>query len=110
MLFDSSVPVPIIIKMLSEQYGRYIHNKDVYNSLICHLRNHIKGLSQRSKLLIYLYNNSEYKITYSVNDNRLHCLFFATQSVFTTFKYYPEIILIDSTYKMNHFGIPLLLI
>ncbi|CAG8758486.1 9593_t:CDS:2, partial [Cetraspora pellucida] len=65
ILFNSSVPVPTIIRMLSEQY---------------------------------------------VNNNKLHCLFFATQSALTTFKYYPEIILIDATYKTNHFRMLLLLI
>ncbi|CAG8743954.1 18528_t:CDS:2, partial [Racocetra persica] len=70
----------------------------------------IKSLSQIFELLTHLHNNSEYKITYSVNDNMLHCLFFATQSALTTFKYYPEIILIDATYKTNRFRMPLLLI
>ncbi|CAG8744244.1 7642_t:CDS:2, partial [Racocetra persica] len=99
ILFNSGIPVPTIIRMLSEQYGRYIHNKDIYNSLNFHSRDRIKGLSQISELLTYLHNNSEYKITYLVNDNKLHCLFFATQSAFTIFKCYPEIVLIDTTYK-----------
>ncbi|CAG8619519.1 17554_t:CDS:2 [Racocetra fulgida] len=110
ILFDSGVPVPTIIRMLSEQYGRYIHNKNVYNSLNCYSRDRVKGLSQISELLTHLHNNREYKITYSVNDNKLHCLFFAIQSALTTFKCYPEIVLIDATNKMNRFGMPLLLI
>ncbi|CAG8586685.1 11896_t:CDS:2, partial [Racocetra persica] len=99
ILFNSDVPVPTIIRMLSEQYSRYIHNKDIYNSLNPRSRDCIKSLLQISELLTYLHNNSEYKITYSVNDNKLHCLFFATQSALTTFKCYPEIILMDATYK-----------
>ncbi|CAG8460223.1 3404_t:CDS:2 [Cetraspora pellucida] len=110
ILYDSGVLVLTIIKMLSEQYSRYIHNKDVYNSLNHYLYNYIKGLLQISELLTHLYNNSKSVITYLINNNRLHCLFFATQSALTTFKCYPEVMLIDTTYKTNHFGMPLLFI
>ncbi|CAG8585902.1 6467_t:CDS:2 [Cetraspora pellucida] len=84
MLYNGEVPVPTIINMLS--------------------------LSQTVKLLCSLNNNNEYLFTYSVNNNKLHCLFFTTHSAVAKFKYYPEVLLMDSTYKTNCFVMPLLLI
>ncbi|CAG8836490.1 11872_t:CDS:2, partial [Gigaspora margarita] len=45
-----------------------------------------------------------------INNGKLYCLFFATHSAISAFKHYPEITLMDSTYKTNRFGMPLLLI
>ncbi|CAG8730236.1 7205_t:CDS:1, partial [Cetraspora pellucida] len=42
MLYDGGVPIPTIINMLTEQYGRYIHSKDVYNSLNRWSRDYVK--------------------------------------------------------------------
>ncbi|CAG8773346.1 23082_t:CDS:2, partial [Racocetra persica] len=83
--------------------------KDVYNTLTCQARDRIKGLSQVAELLNNLQNKKEYTVTYSVNNNRLHSLFFTISNSLTAFKRYPEIVLMDSTYKTNHFGMPLLL-
>ncbi|CAG8832325.1 2756_t:CDS:2, partial [Gigaspora margarita] len=110
MLYDSGVPVPTIVNMLTEQYNRYIHNKDVYNSLNHQSRDYVKGLSQTAELLNNLNNNDEYLVNYSINDEKLHCLFFATRAALSTFNCYPEILLMDSTYKTNRFGMPLLLV
>ncbi|CAG8816871.1 484_t:CDS:1, partial [Cetraspora pellucida] len=110
MLYDRSVPVSVIVDMLTEQYDRYIHNKDVYNSLNNRSRDYVKGLSQTAELLNTLNNNKKYLVTYSVNNSKLHCLFFATRFALSTFKRYSEILLIDSTYKTNRVGMPLLLI
>ncbi|CAG8645960.1 8732_t:CDS:2 [Dentiscutata erythropus] len=87
ILYNSGVPVPTIVKMLSEEYDRYIHNKDVYNSLNRHSRDHVKGLSQIAKLLNNLHNKKEYIVTYSINNNRLYCLFFTTHSALSIFKF-----------------------
>ncbi|KAF0531626.1 protein far1-related sequence 5-like [Gigaspora margarita] len=59
MLYDSGVPVPTIVNMLTEQYNRYIHNKDVYNSLSHKSRDYVTGLSQTAELLNNLNNNDE---------------------------------------------------
>ncbi|CAG8684043.1 8594_t:CDS:2, partial [Racocetra fulgida] len=85
MLYNNGVPVPTIIQMLSEEYGRYIHNKDVYNTLNRHSRDRIKGLSQVAELLNNLHNKKEHIITYSINNNRLHCLFFTTHPALLMF-------------------------
>ncbi|CAG8557051.1 14018_t:CDS:2, partial [Cetraspora pellucida] len=77
-LYDGGVPVPVIVDMLTEQYA---------------------------ELLNTLNNNKEYLVTYSVNNNKLYCLFFAIRFALSTFKRYPEILLIDSTYKTNRFVI-----
>ncbi|CAG8674444.1 7504_t:CDS:2 [Cetraspora pellucida] len=79
-----------------------LHNSDA--------RNRIKGLSQVAKLLNNLQNKDKYKITYSVKNNRLYSLFFTTSDSLMTFEHYSEVILMDSTYKTNRFGMPLLLI
>ncbi|CAG8681504.1 14537_t:CDS:2, partial [Racocetra fulgida] len=59
-LYNSGVPVPTIINMLTEQYNRYIHNKDIYNSLNRQFHDYVKGLSQTAELLNNLNNNNEY--------------------------------------------------
>ncbi|CAG8442924.1 6551_t:CDS:2 [Scutellospora calospora] len=110
MLYNSSVLVSTIVNMLTIQYSRYIHNKDIYNSLSHHSYDYVKGLSQTTELLNNLNNNNEYQVTYSVNNDKLHYLFFTTRSALSMFKHYPEILSIDSTYKMNQFGMPLLLV
>ncbi|CAG8664440.1 4543_t:CDS:2, partial [Cetraspora pellucida] len=51
MLYNSRISVLIIIKILNEEYKRYIHNKDMYNSLNHQSYNHVKGLSKISQLL-----------------------------------------------------------
>ncbi|CAG8621488.1 16063_t:CDS:2 [Cetraspora pellucida] len=51
MLYNSRIPVLIIIRMLNKEYRRYIHNKDMYNSLNCQSRDHVKDLSEISQLL-----------------------------------------------------------
>ncbi|CAG8608103.1 7055_t:CDS:2, partial [Racocetra persica] len=84
-LYDSGVPIPTIIRMLNEEYGRYVYNKDVYNSLSNKSRNRVKGLSQIAELLSSLHNKNDYLVTYSINNNKLHCLFFATQFELTKF-------------------------
>ncbi|CAG8777765.1 9275_t:CDS:2, partial [Dentiscutata erythropus] len=110
MLYNRGMPVPTIVNMLTEQYNRYIHNKDVYNALNNQSKDYVNGLSETANLLNSLSNNDEYKVTYLINNGKLYCLFFTTHSALVMFKYYPEILLMDSTYKTNHFGIPLLLI
>ncbi|CAG8627605.1 16998_t:CDS:2, partial [Cetraspora pellucida] len=81
----------------------------LYNSGIPS-HNHVKGLSEISQLLSNLHNKTEYLITYSVKNNKLHCLFFSTHSALMRFENYLEVVLIDSTYKTNHFGMSLFLI
>ncbi|CAG8744611.1 6170_t:CDS:2, partial [Racocetra fulgida] len=44
MLYDRGVLVPTIVNMLTEQYNRYIYNKDVYKSLNHRARDYYKGL------------------------------------------------------------------
>ncbi|CAG8839844.1 7545_t:CDS:1, partial [Cetraspora pellucida] len=44
------------------------------------------------------------------NNNRLYCLFFTTHSAVAKFKQYPKVLLMNATYKTNHFGMPFLLI
>ncbi|CAG8671174.1 9695_t:CDS:2 [Cetraspora pellucida] len=110
VLHNNGVPIPTIINMLTEEYSRYIHSKDVYNALNYQARDRIKGLSQVAELLNNLQNKDKYKITYSVKNNRLHSLFFTTSDSLMTFEHYSEVILMDSTYKTNRFGMPLLLI
>ncbi|CAG8519083.1 312_t:CDS:2 [Dentiscutata erythropus] len=110
MLYNGGMPVPTIVNMLTEQYNRYIHNKDVYNILNNRSRDYVNGLSETANLLNSLSNNDKYEITYSVNNSKLHCLFFTTNSALAMFKCYPEILLIDSMYKTNRFEMPLLLI
>ncbi|CAG8704971.1 655_t:CDS:2, partial [Scutellospora calospora] len=97
MLYDSGVLVPIIVNMLTEQYNRYIHNKDVYNSLNYQFHDYVNSLSQTTELLNNLNNNNKYLVTYLLNNEKLHCLFFATHAVLSTFNYYLEILLMDST-------------
>ncbi|CAG8584324.1 17194_t:CDS:1 [Cetraspora pellucida] len=110
MLYNGGVPVSTIVNMLTEKYSRYVYNKDIYNTLSHHSCDYVKGLSQTAELLKGLNDNNKYMFTYSVNNNRLHCLFFTTHSAVAKFKQYPEVLLIDAIYKTNLFGMPLLLI
>ncbi|CAG8485282.1 6956_t:CDS:2 [Cetraspora pellucida] len=112
VVFDPGhrVPVPTIVNMLTKKYSRYVHNKDIYNTLSHHSHDYIKELSQTAELLKGLNDNNKYMFTYSVNNNRFHCLFFTTYSAVVKFKQYSEILLIDAIYKTNRFGMPLLLI
>ncbi|CAG8561567.1 9737_t:CDS:1 [Cetraspora pellucida] len=110
MLYNGGVLVSTIVNMLIEEYSRYVHNKDIYNTLSHHSRDYVKGLSQTAELLKGLNNNNNYMFTYSVNNNRLHCLFFTTQSAVAKFKQYSEVLLMGAIYKTKCFGMPLLLI
>ncbi|CAG8780811.1 524_t:CDS:2, partial [Dentiscutata erythropus] len=110
VLHNSGIPIPTIVNMLTEEYSRYIHSKYVYNALTCQAHDRIKGLSQVAELLNNLQNKEEYTVTYSVRNNKLYSLFFTTSNSLMVFKRYPQIVLMDSTYKTNRFGMPLLLI
>ncbi|CAG8807597.1 20658_t:CDS:2, partial [Cetraspora pellucida] len=110
MLYNSRIPVPIIIRILNKEYKRYIHNKDVYNSLNHQSHDYVKGLSEISQLLSNLHNKTEYLVTYSVKNNKLHYLFFSIHFALMRFENYSKIVLIDSIYKTNYFGMPLFLI
>ncbi|CAG8744323.1 2079_t:CDS:2 [Cetraspora pellucida] len=106
----SGVPVSTIINMLTEEYDKYIHNKNIYNTLNGQARDHIKGLSQIAELLNNLQNKNEYIVTYSIKDNKLCSLFFTTTSSLMLFKHYLEVIQMNTIYKTNRFEMPLLLI
>ncbi|CAG8623317.1 2752_t:CDS:2, partial [Cetraspora pellucida] len=110
MLYNGGVLVPTIVNMLTEEYSRYVHNKDIYNTLSHRSCDYVKGLLQTAELLKGLNDNNKYMFTYSVNNNRLHCLFFTTHSAVVKFKQYSKVLLMDATYKTNRFGMPLLLI
>lgn len=109
LLSNAGIPPRKIKNILRAENERFIGtSKTIYNAKF-----KIKkiGLGDMSALQVLLdeLTNAKYKINYTTDeDNHLLNLFFAPELSIKYLKQYNNVILMDSTYKTNRFGLPLL--
>jgi hypothetical protein len=109
-----------ILSTLLAQESITITSQDIYNEIKAHRKQKLGGLSPTQALLLAL---EEYGIDENGqsnpdreyyhekklgNDNKLSHLFFAHPASISLLKKYPDVLLLDCTYKTNKYKMPLL--
>ena len=99
-------PKHIHAAILQNNPQSIISQQDVYNQRLYHRGEYLNGRTPLEALLDEL--NEGWVTQYMQVDGRLRSLFFASQEQVELMRYYPDIVLMDSTYKSNRYNMPLL--
>ncbi|CAG8812887.1 6042_t:CDS:2, partial [Cetraspora pellucida] len=97
---EHNYPMDTAIVVFDSSYWKLSHNKNAHIQMLYDSGIPVPTIT--AELLNNLNTNNEYRVTYLVNNKKLHCLFFTIRIALSTFNYYPEILLLDSTYKTNN--------
>jgi hypothetical protein len=89
--------------------GCKITTKDIYNEILKLRKEQLAGLSPIEALLSTLQEDSNWHVEYEVNDeSTLTHLFFAYRPGTKLYHAFPDLLLLDCTYKTNRYKMPLL--
>ena len=60
-----------------------------------------------NRFMIFFHQAVMRQLLNNTQDNNLSAIFFQDKQMRSAFEHYPEVILVDSTYKANNLGMPL---
>jgi hypothetical protein len=86
-----------------------ITSTDVSNQRQISMIHYMTGRTTIEALLSDLFESEDWVYPHVVDSNRhAHYLFFATKQAMKMARYFPDVLLVDCTYKANKYGMPLL--
>ena len=104
-----------ILAVLTNRSSNYITNRQVYNALCGTAQKKIDGMSECSKLLVFVGSSSDLSGCYSAKeassefDTPLRGVFVYFNQNGLRFKKAPQVLLIDGTFGTNRFNLPVTL-
>lgn len=100
-------PKHIHASILQRDPQTTITQMDVYNQRYYNRREYLQGRTPLEALVDELKSNDEWVVKWKEIDGRLQSLFFASQNQVELMRSYPDLVLIDATYKSNRYKMPL---
>jgi hypothetical protein len=101
-------PKHIYASILENDSQTTLTQRDVYNQRLYHREEYLQGRTPLEALLEELKSSDEWVVKWAEIGGRLQSLFFASQDQIKLMRSYPDLVLIDATYKTNRYNMPLL--
>jgi hypothetical protein len=101
-------PRRISAAVLSQNPSTLITRADIYNERFRDRQEHLGDYPPLEALLDELKGDGYWIVKWSEANGHLEFLFFASSPQVELMQWYPDILLMDSTYKTNPYGMPLL--